>query len=434
MLSDTSSGMSPTKVIVLLILFLLPYVQVMDLPTDVWGNIGRHMDFKEWAEACGTSRASYAARRQVLAAEVRSKAWKGGRVKIKQLRLNKWSFCHSLFLNLQGLHGTGQVTLAQIEKIGTASIALPLLRCLHIIGRPLVPVTENSVEGVLISSLARHASVLTLQVRTVITSLDFPNLQHLVLKLGVTSHKRGGITDNIKSRVEQLPSISMLKHLKTLYVQSFDNITVHPIDLTKCMHLQHVAVQNTLLIGGLLLPDTCLLHTLHTHDSMGYAPSVALLISGLTMRLRSPRSLSFRPQKRERMRPTSILPAMQNLKQLRIILTKGDFGWQLIKCKGLLLQVDVTQAAMPSLEVLELDVQGDLSVHIDPEVPMKTLVLVAAGSLHLNMAIWSQLEVTRATTIEQMYMQSSTAFAPLCKLHCIGSAAVFECKPDVFWA
>ena len=387
----------------------------MDLPTDVWGNIGRHMDFKEWAEACGTSRASYAARRQVLVAEVCSKAKKGGRVKIKQLRLNKWSFCHSLFLNLQGLHGTGQVTLAQIEEIDAASIALPLLRCLHIIGRSKVPVMDSSVEGVLVRLLATHASVMTLQVRTLTMFLDFPKLQHLMLDLGAFSRARAEEQDDWGP----LLSVSRLRGLRTLYVQAPDTTIEEPTDLRCCVHLQHVALKGIQLAGNFALPKNCGLHVINGQENVGITPVVAHQVTGLTICHGSPWLRNWMPG-----RYSFEHSVTENLKQLRLTLKERDFGGPNCRSRGQQLTVRIGKYRTPGLEVLELNVQcsGQLTVDIENTVPVKSLVLIAAGTLYLGKNMWYHGTVTPipdnpdeswiSTTLRQMYLQSDTRIIP----------------------
>ena len=105
-----------------------------------------------------------------------------------QLQLKKWPACHSLFLNLHRLHKSGELTLEQMAETEEAARKAATLHCLHIISRPQVPLMDSSVEAVLVRHLAEHASVMTLQVRTLTMPLDFPKLQHLVLDLGAFSH------------------------------------------------------------------------------------------------------------------------------------------------------------------------------------------------------------------------------------------------------
>ena len=59
----------------------------------------------------------------------------------------------------------------------------------------------------------------------------------------------------------------------------------------------------------------------------------------------------------------------------------------------------------PGLEVLELDVQGGLSVSIDPLLPLKSLVLIAAGELRLSEPVWCKAP---RTPLKEMYLHSGT--------------------------
>ena len=163
---------------------LLLKMQAMELPVGVWDKVGQALEVKEWAKSCGMSQAAYAARRSLVAAEVHSGFWDGEQICMSQLQLKKWLACHSLYLNLWRLHETGELTADQTAEIEHAARNAATLHCLHFIGRSQVPLMDSSLEGVLMCLLAKHASVLTLQVRTLTMPLDFPNLQHLMLDLG----------------------------------------------------------------------------------------------------------------------------------------------------------------------------------------------------------------------------------------------------------
>ena len=106
-------------------------------------------------------------------AELRNKRASHRRVCMRQLQLKKWLVCYSLYLNLWQLENAVKPYAAQIEKLKKASEALPLLRCRHLIGKDQVTLMDSSFEGVLVRLLARHAMVLTLQVKTIKMPLDF---------------------------------------------------------------------------------------------------------------------------------------------------------------------------------------------------------------------------------------------------------------------
>ena len=72
---------------------------------------------------------------------------------------------------------------------------------------------------------------------------------------------------------------------------------------------------------------------------------------------------------------------------------------------------------MPQLETLELNVQCgcQVIVTIEEEVPLKSLVLIAAGTLYLSHSMWFQGPKTSTEishTLKQMYLQSNTAIFP----------------------
>ena len=385
------------------------------LPVSVWGKIGEDLDIKEWAKACGINQAAYAARRPLVAAEVRSGLWDGKRVCMPQLQLEKWPGCHSLFLNLQWLHETGELTPEQSAEIENAAKDIATLRCLHIIGRSQVPLMDSNVEGVLMRLLAKHALVLTLQVRTLTMPLDFPSLQHLVLDLGAFSHR----TDKEQDDWGPLLTISRLKGLRTLYIQAPDTTIQELTNLRRCVDLQYVALKGVKLKGRLCLPKRCALHVMNGRKNIGITPSVAHLVTGLTICHGSPWIREWMPG-----RYSFENPGTQKLKQLRLTLKKGDFGGPNWRSRGRELDVNIGQYHTPVLEVLELNMQcsGQLSVSIDDNVPLKSLVLMAKGTLYLGKSMWYQGVVTPipinpdatwiSTSLEQMYLQSNTRILP----------------------
>ena len=183
---------------------------------------------------------------------------------IRQLQVDRWPACHSLFLNVQQLLEDYQATAAESTKIRLAGDKLSLLHCLHIIGRAGVLPTEDSFEGLLVSTLARHASVLTLQLRTLKMPLTLPNLQHLVLDLGRDMLEIS--FSSLQIHEEVFPSINMLKGLKTLFIQA-SRFDVEPPSLTNCVCLRHVAMRgvNFVLLNSspkLALPAGCQLHAI----------------------------------------------------------------------------------------------------------------------------------------------------------------------------
>ncbi len=86
---------------------LLPHAQtMMDLQVlpmnDLWPVFKECMSAHEWAKACGTNQATYALRRQLVAAEVHMCKTTGNirQDLISQLQIERWPTCHSLFINL----------------------------------------------------------------------------------------------------------------------------------------------------------------------------------------------------------------------------------------------------------------------------------------------------------------------------------------------
>ena len=278
---------------------------------------------KEWAKVCGTSRATFALRRSLIAAEICVEPGNDDQVLLSQLQHEKQPTCHSLFLNLQQTQEDVVLSPAQISQVIAAGSNLPVLKCLHIIGREGVPLTESSIEGVLVRLLAKHASLLTLQVKTVLTFPNLPNLQHLVLDVG---NFPGGGMDR-QNNAALFPAISMLKGLKTLYLQSAEeNMIFEPANLSGCVHLQHVALQGVCLEGAVSLPGGCHLHVKNIPEHLsGVTPTTFDLITGMTLRHASGSDLLGIHHGMDFRRAGA--PVMSNLKRLRVTLNREDLDF-----------------------------------------------------------------------------------------------------------
>ena len=117
-------------------------------------------------------------------------------------------------------------------------------------------------------------------------------------------------------------------------------------------------------------------------------------------------------------------PFMHNLKQLRLTLKERDFGEHYWRNRERQLKVSIGQYHTPGLEVLELNMQcsGRLTVSIEDRVPIKSLILTAAGTLYLGKNMWYHGTATPipnnpdqlwiSTTLQQMYLQSNTRIIP----------------------
>ena len=388
----------------------------MDLPVDIWDKVGQNLKIQEWAKTCSISQAAYAARKPLVAAEVRSAFWGGQQVSLTQLQLHMWPGCHSIYLDLHQLHEAGELTPEQSAAIEKFSKKAAALHCLHIIGRSQVPLMESSMEGVLMRHLAEHASVLTLHIYTLTMPLDFPSLQHLVLDLGAMHHKGCKMQNNWGPFL----SISKLKGLKSLYVQAPDTQIWEATNLKDCVHLQCMVVRGIQFAKDLFLPEACLLHVVSTattcggtraekSGSAGTFSYIAPFITGLTVRDGSPWLWRYQNVV---WGPRYIhwdAPQMRNLKHMRLIVNKEDLSRQYWPKGGLMLPVHISEHETPALEVLELSVQGNLVVFIEGEVPLSSVVLIAVGTLRLSENVWFQ---GAETTMKQMYLQSGTASFP----------------------
>ena len=384
--------------------------QGMDLPVDIWAVVRSLMAPQEWTRACGTCRAAYALKRPLVMAEVCCVSLMLGRLTascpsnealLRRLQLDRWPTCHSLCLNLAKVANKRDIPssqLAQIALILMAGHNMPLLHCLHLIGRPGAPLMQNSIEGMVISCLAKHLSVLTIEIRKVLTPLNLPKLQHLVLQL--TSENMYG-----ENRETLIPAACVLKGLKTLYVTTDMSILfiTGPTDLTACTQLQVVAVQDVHFKGLLALPAGCQLHVNYTARHLKeLTPAVSHLVNGLTLRhydrLMKPFSIA-------NWYPKHFLTGelkMSNLTQVRIVL--DDFSDD--DNDGKKFEVAFGPERTPSLEVLELNVHWDLAVFVDPALALKSLVLITTKILYLDELMLRQAP---PKSIEQVYLQSRKA-------------------------
>ena len=325
---------------------------------------------------------------------------------MRQLQLDRWLACHSLCLNLRRLAKDVNFDATQIEALNSASEALPFLHCLHLIGRAQVTLTESSIESTLLRLLARHASVLTLQVKTVNMPLGFlPNLQHLMLNLDAAPSTQR-ITQN---HGLLFPAISTLKGLRTLYLQfAQDTSGLWPgtINLTACAHLQHVALPNTRSLRSLILPAGCRLHAFYDVFCLWTkSPDVCRLVTSLSARHTCPWKID-----RYSDWQLSSIPYMGNLKVLRLTLPKEAFTKAYKDTEEL--QLDISRGRISSLKVLELDVHCKLKVLIGCSPTLERLVVLAAGTLQLKEPLYLEPEGAPLVSLKHMYLRSDAALEP----------------------
>ena len=106
-------------------------------------------------------------------------------------------------------------------------------------------------------------------------------------------------------------------------------------------------------------------------------------------------------------------PVMRNLKKLRLTLSKksvDSIGSDMRKTesplKRLHTDVKVSSSMAPCLEVLELDVPCSVSVHIDPVLPLRSIIVVTAGRLELkHLCDLSSCHAPK-DTLKQLYIHS----------------------------
>ena len=325
----------------------------------------------------------------------------------KQLQLDKWPACHSLSLNTQDIHKAETVTEAQIKQIRQAGHMLPLLQCLHIIGSdPDIIMAGGSIQALLVEVLAKHVSVLTLNVYTAGVPLNLPNLQHLALHLVPT----------MKEPYEALfPSIEMLVNLKTLYVSAeYHSFKMRGHwNLQGCARLQHVALRNIHSEGALTLPAGCLLHWFGSPlIGMIIDSALANVVYGLTLRHDTSRWNHIFSSNVPLLKWA---PKMQQLKLLRLTLSEDPLGMLTNYSPWSPLDIDVSSGIVPCLEVLELDAQCSLRVNIDPIVPLRSIIVITTGHVVLRQLSAPSACNASKNTLKQLYIQSSAPIRPACK-------------------
>ncbi len=427
--------------------------EIMDFPVDTWGLMRQYMGGRDGGKACCTSRASNAMRRHFVVADLRgeqpagSHEGKAEQLHMKQLRLDMWPRCHSLWVNLSRLPIATEVTQSQIEEIKEASEALPVLHSLHIIGRDCqwVPPAENSIEAVLMDLLARHASVVTLKYINMRVPFNLPILQHLVLEFK-PFHTSNGAQDYGPAYNNPFAAISKLENLKTLYVHYHryrlpKGFFASPrkrhtlggaADLTGCVHLQHVTLRDVTYQGKLVL-TACMRLQQVTLQDVAFRGELALPI-GRPVQIMSERTflndnigtlaehvtmLSLHSMSVEDLQcwggilgnnwlfqyaPANML---QNLKRLRVNLRKEDFAAEFTRGEKEVLYMIVED--VPSLEDFELEMQCNLSILMGLGHALTSLVIIASGTLEIR-------GTEKMPPSKYTYFQSGGASLPCFKL------------------
>ena len=175
--------------------------------------------------------------------------------------------------------------------------------------------------------------------------------------------------------------------------------------LRECAQLQHVAVQRVDVQGLVFLPAGCLLHVFgEPYPGCNVTPALAGLVSGLTLRHISSQKLKIVPH----MELLGLTPQMTNLKQLRLILSKGMVGKHTLRDS---LDMHFIWGMAPKLEVLELDVHCSLCIFIDPTLPLKSLTVITVGRLEFLCLSGPMSTHVPKDTLEQVYLQSEVSLS-----------------------
>ena len=275
----------------------------------------------------------------------------------------------------------------------------------------------------LINTLAKHALVLTIQTKALRKPLDLPNLQHLALDIDSSSTS---YLSRHKQHEAFFSAFYKLKGLKTLYIQSSSwsgaKISGNA-NLTGCVQLKYMAVQGVSLTGKVVLPSECHLHGISMpHGKLCEVTSAAAhLFRGLTIRQRatwSHQMLAGLHNELAQVYTKCVAPNMKNLTRLQLILDEGAHSYeQCERNEGLQLHIDSSK--VPALEVLEVQLQPKLAmtIRIDLALPLRTLVISAAGALYFHELPMNEMCLPQITTLKDMYLQSGAALSPDYKKH-----------------
>ncbi len=330
---------------------------------------------------------------------------------MKQPQLDRWKGCHSLFLNLRHMPEAVKVTAAaaRIKQLSLDG-SLSSLQCLHIICGSRVPLTKSCAEAMFMGLLAKHVSVLTLDVKTMSMPLDLPKLRHLILNL---SSSAGG-KDGEQTHEALFPATSRLTCLQTLYVQSPSTTIIRKMDLTACPHLRCVALQGIELKGGVALPARCLLHVIPgpQHDKE-FMSAFGNEVTGVSVH----HSVQWVLNVLYRFELN-----MRKLRRLQLTLYEP--------CKepleGPQWPFTFSGSTMPALKVLELDARCNLDVWLFGGLALETLVVIAEGTLELR-----TLDCGAATTtLKQMFLKSGAPFGQNYKVELQDSLCLKDPYPD----
>ena len=381
--------------------------QGTDLPMDVWGRVGVHLTTRDWSKACGTSRSSFAARNLFVAAKVFCDPSGKKDICSELLHLAQWATCHSLLLDVRQLREGASFTPAQIQLIKDSCKGLPFLKCLHIVGKDQNFLEESSIEGVLVSLIARHALVLSVKTLQVLMPFEFPALKHLVLEL--PSY------DQVYKFDSSFPAITMATNLNTLHLmfhcvppaESGPAHICECADLRGCKFLQRVALRNVRFMDGLRLPSTCILHAVtNRRVASEQLSTYARRVTWLT--IRQCYDYSFWRHILQGRRTPNIhrllkgFPTMSFLTHVRATLKQEDFDTNPEGVDRLTIHID---KQLKFLEVLQLELQCSVSVHMHLRQALDQLVLISKGGLHL-------VHNASRPPPKQMYLQSGAPLLP----------------------
>ena len=215
------------------------------------------------------------------------------------------------------------------------------------------------------------------------------------------------------AHAQPFPTISTLKALKTLYMQSPSIMQIYQhADLSGCEHLQCVAVQNVQLCRSIHLPAGCALHAaggiLSLDTFISHIPCSRVTVH---RKIRMKLELWYHKCLQEHYR--CLAPSMHNLRQLRLILRKGNLKEQHMHTDRVKEDISFGPDSTPCLEVLELDAPCSMTVSIDPKLPLRLVAIVAADTLQSRKSLKPYRAPT--ATLKQVHLQSGALMLPSCR-------------------
>jgi len=413
-----------------------------DAPPDVWRLVARATEPRAWARACGAARSLYAARVRIARARPTRPE------DFTRRAAQDWATAGSIFLDLRAWADLPSLILAwdpAVYALRRQVYVLPALECLHVVDygeRTLECEADEDPEAVegfpemdCVRSLAasrrgkaRDAALgrsLLLDCMTLpalrVLSLDavlldsrlppsLAGLQHLVLRLDDEDARfrmRGLVpylpfhrnADALRVIAGGLPA------LRTLYIEAASLCHIGGVyryqyradsgNLMPCKHLEALALVNVHVEAAVAVPEVCRVAAVLPVDAVddlgkrvGNAAGAGLRARADALVVRGFRDTRPALAQHGLAKLTCDLRAvwLPTLTELRVVLDAASLPRRV---EEHVLALWLTDANLPALRVLEVDIPCALRLRLERMSSLKTLVLAAHALAEL---LWEPAE------------------------------------------